>query len=559
MGLPDFCRVTLVIKPSNDSNINAEVWLPKTTWNGRFLGQGCGGLCGMIRYNALAQGLGNGYATATTDMGTSADGTGNALTGHPEKILDYFPRSTHYMTVAAKTLLTAYYQDNPKYSYWNGCSTGGAQGMGESQVYPDDYDGIVAGHPGWNRTHIIDAFSYIAQQANTPPASILSPAKLQLLNSAVLNAPGCQGAKALPSDPFLNDPRSCKFDPSELLCKTSDASNCLTKGEVLAAQLQYRGMANPATHEVVFPGWPKGTELGWTTEQTAAGYNGYPLNWALGNGFDFRTVDWSTAADLVDGTSGVAITLGSSDLSRFASRGGKLIAYHGMVDGLAPFPDSVNYFDRLATENHLSRRHVDQFARLFLVPGGGHCPTNFDPVAPLIKWVESGVAPDSIPANYNIGGTQTIRPLCAYPNVAAHVGPAASGQWKCVGGATGGYGRAAPRYTQPLVLDPRAVPEAIHMKSSDQLVEVTIDASHGPENFHQWVPSDIKVENVPVIKSSLSADGKQLRLLFSTSSISGFTGGKAPGEPVDLTVSGMLSHAGVQGPFATGVTVRVYR
>src|SRR6266404_1642199 len=131
-GLPEFCRVALTIAPSSDSNIRTEVWLPTTTWNGRLLGTGNGGFAGSIQYGPLRDAIRSGYVGANTDMGTSAPGGTAFLARHPEKFLDYFPRSTHYMTVAAKTLIQAFYGSEQAFSYFQGCSTGGAQGVAEA-------------------------------------------------------------------------------------------------------------------------------------------------------------------------------------------------------------------------------------------------------------------------------------------------------------------------------------------------------------------------------------------------------------------------------------------
>src|SRR5207249_6804566 len=141
--LPPFCRVALPVAPTTDSHINVEVWMPLWGWSGRFQGTGGGGYTGAIGYASLATGLKQSYAVANTDMGTVPatvlDGT--ALVGHPERWLDFGSRSTHEMTVAAKTLVQAFYGAPANYSYFIGCSTGGHQALEEAQVFPDDYDG----------------------------------------------------------------------------------------------------------------------------------------------------------------------------------------------------------------------------------------------------------------------------------------------------------------------------------------------------------------------------------------------------------------------------------
>jgi len=198
---------------------------------------GNGGFAGSIQYGPLRDAIRGGYVGANTDMGTSAPGGTVFLAGHPEKFLDYFPRSTHYMTVAAKTLIQAFYGSEQAFSYFQGCSTGGAQGVAEAQIYPNDYDGILAGTFGYNRTHIIAALVYLWTKSNTPPAKVLSPTKLRLLNTAALAA--CPAAKALPTDPFFTDSIKCFFDPQALACTGADSPSCLTPGEVLSANYMY--------------------------------------------------------------------------------------------------------------------------------------------------------------------------------------------------------------------------------------------------------------------------------------------------------------------------------
>jgi len=140
--LPAYCRVAAVLKPSSDSEIKMEIWLPVETWNGKFQAVGNGGFAGMISYPAMSSALQEGYATASTDTGHTG---ANALfgIGHPEKVVDYAYRAVHEMTVKSKAVIATYYGKNPRLSYWNGCSTGGRQGLMESQRYPEDFDGIV--------------------------------------------------------------------------------------------------------------------------------------------------------------------------------------------------------------------------------------------------------------------------------------------------------------------------------------------------------------------------------------------------------------------------------
>jgi feruloyl esterase len=151
--LPAFCRVAATLTPSPDSNIKMEVWLPVEGWNGKLLSVGNGGWAGSIEYPAMSQAVTRGYATASTDTGHEGDGLdGSFALGHPEKLIDYAWRSEHEMTVVAKTVIAAYYGNGPRFSYFNGCSAAGKQGLKEAQRFPADYDGVIAGAPGQNWT-----------------------------------------------------------------------------------------------------------------------------------------------------------------------------------------------------------------------------------------------------------------------------------------------------------------------------------------------------------------------------------------------------------------------
>ena len=146
-GLPAFCRVAATLAPSSDSDIKVEVWLPLADWNGKYQAVGNGAFTGSIRHNSMAAALSRGYASSSTDTGHEGNTASFGL-GHPEKVIDFGWRSVHEMTVTAKAAIDAYYDQELRYSYWNGCSAGGRQAMKEAQRFPEDFDGIIAGAPG---------------------------------------------------------------------------------------------------------------------------------------------------------------------------------------------------------------------------------------------------------------------------------------------------------------------------------------------------------------------------------------------------------------------------
>src|SRR5437762_10973068 len=235
--LPAFCRVTGVIKPTTDSDIKFEVWMPSSGWNGKFHGIGNGGFAGTITQPALAAAVARGYAAASTDTGHTTTDASWAL-GHPEKIVDYGHRAIHEMTEKAKSIVSAFYGNGPKRSYFASCSNGGRQALMEAQRYPNDYDGLIAGAPANQFTHILTGFAWNLQATLTDPASYIPATKLKAIEAAALAA--CDARDGV-TDGVIDDPAKCSFDPSVLLCKGAESDACLTEKQVTALKRIYSG------------------------------------------------------------------------------------------------------------------------------------------------------------------------------------------------------------------------------------------------------------------------------------------------------------------------------
>src|SRR5713101_5786329 len=186
-ALPAFCRVAATLKPTRDSDIRIEVWMPTSGWNGKFQAVGNGAFSGAIAYPAMMTALARGYATSSTDTG-HVGGSASFGLGHPEKVIDFGWRAVHEMTASSKKIIAAYYKAGPRFSYWNGCSAGGRQGMKEAQRFPADFDGIIAGAPGLDWTGRAAQAVHVAQALQKDGAARLSSAKTQLLHTAVLQA-----------------------------------------------------------------------------------------------------------------------------------------------------------------------------------------------------------------------------------------------------------------------------------------------------------------------------------------------------------------------------------
>lgn len=208
------------------------MWLPAGGWNGKLQAVGNGAWAGTISYPAMATALAAGYATASTDTGHEGNNP-DFIAGHPEKVKDFAWRAVHEMTVASKAIVAAYYEDNAKYAYWNGCSTGGRQAMAEAQRFPTDYDGIIAGAPASYVTHLQGAQVWISAIAHKDEAGYIPPEKYAAIHKAVLEQ--CDALDGV-KDGVIENPRACKFDPKVLHCQGADGPACLTPAQVDVAR-----------------------------------------------------------------------------------------------------------------------------------------------------------------------------------------------------------------------------------------------------------------------------------------------------------------------------------
>jgi feruloyl esterase len=425
-NLPEFCRVAATIKPTTDSDIKIEVWMPPSGWNGKFLAVGNGGWAGSTNYGGLAQSLQRGYATASTDTGhTGNGGDASFAFGHPEKFIDLGYRAVHLMTVQAKAIIAAFYGNGPRLSYWNGCSTGGKQGLTEAQRYPDDYNGIAEGDPASFWTHLMFGTIWPAEVNLKDPASHIPPSKYALINKAALDA--CDKLDGV-QDGIIDDPRRCHFDPQVLECTGPDAPTCLTTAQVEAARKIYAGPKNPRTGKQVFPGLEPGSELGWNAEAGGPQPMSIPLTYFKyvlfkNPDWQWQTLNFDQDVALADRLDGDILNAINPNLKAFKAHGGKLLMYHGWNDNLITPIESVNYYDSVVKTMGGAAKTQD-FARLFMIPGMGHCqggpgPDVFDKVGILEQWVEQSAAPDKISASHLTHGVVDMtRPLCPYPEVA---------------------------------------------------------------------------------------------------------------------------------------------
>ncbi|MSO29889.1 MAG: tannase/feruloyl esterase family alpha/beta hydrolase [Acidobacteria bacterium] len=436
------CRVAATLTPSADSDIKIEVWLPDAAgWNGKFQAVGNGGWAGVISSGGLAAGVGDGYATASTDTGHVGNTAAFAL-GHPEKLTDMAHRAVHEMTVQAKALINAYYDSAPTLSFWNGCSFGGRQGITAAQRYPDDFDAIVAGAPAvnWMDLHVgRTAMNLAANKAPIPPA------KYPVIHDAVLQA--CDGLDGV-KDGVLENPLACRFDPEVLQCKGGkDGPSCLTSGQVKSAQAMYTGVKNPETGAVVVPGLEPGTELNWAV-LGGPSPNGNALEaekyivhqdpkWNL-RSFDLKKdLELASAVD-------PALSSSSTDLKAFFDRGGRLLMYHGFSDPQVPDRNTIDYFTKVA--DGAGKGLVGTQLQLYMVPGMDHCQggpgtDRFNKMAAIESWVATGAAPNRIIGSHvTAGKVDRTRPICPFGQVAKWDGVGSiddEASFACVAGSAG--------------------------------------------------------------------------------------------------------------------------
>jgi feruloyl esterase len=422
--LPAFCRVAVELRPASDSDIRAEVWLPAANWNGKFVAVGSGGWGGSIAYDGMADALRRAYATSATDDGHSG-GSGSFVVGHPEKLIDFAYRAEHEMAVEAKALIKAFYGREPRYSYWNGCSGGGREGLLQAARYPDEFDGVIAGDPANIRRNAWAL--WLAVESFKDPAAVIPASKYGMIHRAVLEA--CDAKDGL-KDGLIGDPESCHVDFKALACKGADGPDCLTSRQVQSAE----AIVSPATTasgEVLFPRLEPGTEMRWG--RLAGGPQPAELFLDEFRYVVYQNPEWNWRSfDLErDAAKAHAVDKDVDEfdphLGAFAKRGGKLLIYHGWADQQVAPGSSVEFYRSAVAQSGDAAQGMN-WIRLFMAPGMGHCsggegPDSFDKIGAMEQWVEHGKAPAQMIASHRTAGkVDRTRPLCPYPQVAHYNG-----------------------------------------------------------------------------------------------------------------------------------------
>ncbi len=438
-GSAAHCRIVGLVQPE----IRFEVSLPDA-WNGRLYMFGNGGFAGESLTAGFRAGrrnlaLSKGFAVAQTNTGHDASREPLAsFAAHPQKLADYAYRAVHVTAVTARTLARAYYGAPAARAYFDGCSTGGRQGLIAAQRFPDDFDGIVVGAPVLDFTGTMTQYTVIHRALEAAP---LSDGKVRLVADAIYGK--CDASDGL-ADGLLTDPRTCPFDPAVDLprCTAAPAgAACFSDADIASLKAVYGGVVRKSVR--VFPGFPVGSEAvapspsgprsGWdpwllSTSQPSISrtfMESFFKHMATpGADLDWRTFYVEREGAKLEPLAAV-LNATDPDLSRYRARRGRILMYYGWADPALNPLMGLEYYERVTKTMGAS---TPDFFRLFMMPGVFHCsggvgPDRVDTITPLIRWVERGVVPDRLVAARRAGDQTTrTRPLCPHPQVAKYNG-----------------------------------------------------------------------------------------------------------------------------------------
>ncbi|KAJ7848318.1 tannase and feruloyl esterase [Mycena leptocephala] len=437
------CRVQFVINTTSSSAVHAEAWLPDT-WYGRFLVAGNGGLGGCLDYDALDYTTSLHFASVSTDNGHdggggSDPGDAHQFLNHPEVINDFAFRAIHVGAVIGKQIVQTYYAGAAAKSYFLGCSTGGRQGTQAALKFPDDFDGILGGAPATNFNNGVGAIGMISRSFGAPTSpSEASPKWITPDLWASVTAEILRQCDALDGvvDGIIAEPDACEFRPEALQCNGDEAANCLTPTQVEALHNLYSPLYG-LQGQLLYPRFPPGAEADPLTPARFPGIHPFVSNWfrfVVYNDTEHNFSNFSlTDVELGNQINPGGIATFDGDLSAFRNRGGKFLTYHGSRDPLLSPTNSKRMYDLISRT--LSLPLLDDFYRLFLIPGMGHCgnglgansfgqgilgfgingianSSSHNILLALVDWVEGDVAPDTIVGTAADG---SVRTHCRYP------------------------------------------------------------------------------------------------------------------------------------------------
>ncbi|KAI5198648.1 tannase and feruloyl esterase [Aureobasidium subglaciale] len=439
-----FCEVDGVVSYGSNSTLHFSVYMPDaSSYNGRFMAVGNGGMAGTLDEVALMQQLNSGFVSAAGDAGHLAS-LNNAGSGAPDTYIPYLHNPDEVQAwihnaialfvPSTKDLIKAYYNRAAAYSYYSGCSTGGAQGFALAQYHPELFDGIIAGCPGNWYSHLALSFLWNAQHAYINTTSILPQSVLNFTGQAVLEA--CDANDGV-KDGVIENPLQCNFSIDSLACNGTTVSrsnstiSCLTPDLITAAKAIYAGPKDSKTGEQLYPGFAHGSEIQWILQE---GYlsNTFSIpilqNLVYDNlTYDTSKFDWASDVSDVDVNAGAKIDAISTNLTAFRNRGGKLLVYQGWADPYNAQTWPIQHYEDVQS---FFGNDISDFYNVFMIPGGGHCgaasyypqvPATYHTVPALMNWVEGGEMPEEVLTTNPTDGDVRSRKLCAWPRTATYV------------------------------------------------------------------------------------------------------------------------------------------
>ncbi|KAN0103452.1 putative feruloyl esterase B precursor [Hyaloscypha variabilis] len=429
-----FCQVLGSVAYGDNKTLNFQLWLPdEKIYQGRFMAVGNGGMAGTIDTANMLLQLNQGFAVAGGDAGHLAS-TNNNGAGAPNTYIPYLHNTDEVQAwihnaislfaPAAKSLVAYFYGQEARYSYYDGCSTGGAQGFALAQYHPDLFDGIVAGSPGNWYSHL--ALSFLWNGLKTQNSSFLPQSTLNLITSAVLDK--CDTLDGV-ADRLIENPLICDFDIESLACNsTANTSTCLTSPQIQAAKAIYTGPKSALDGSQIYPGFSYGSEIQWfMQEQTLSDAFAIPIlqNLVYDNlSYDYHTFNFGSDVQDVDAKAGIYIDEISTNLSSFQASGGKLLVTQGWAD---PYNAAIWPIKHMQDLQNAMGADISDFFNLFMIPGGGHCgaasgypdvPASYHTVSKLVQWVERGEKPDGVVSTGPPNGENRSRLLCPWPQTA---------------------------------------------------------------------------------------------------------------------------------------------
>jgi feruloyl esterase len=429
-GSGDVARSVCRVAGQIDGDIRFEVWLPLEGWNGRFLGTGVGGNAGYLNYADMARGAEQGFAAASTDTGHGFSDV--TWVADPRRSENYAHRAEHRLAEVSKAFVATFYGQPARHSYFIGCSGGGRQAAKELQDYPADYDGVIAGAPGYDLAGLSARHLLASLPAVRDPAATVDGPTWERIGAAAVAA--CDGTDGV-RDGVIADPKSCRFDPVVLSCEQAPGDGCLTTPQMVAVRaimapvrVNGRNIDDGLWAGVTpRPGPPPGLAkaiFGLLVHKDPA--------------WDPLTFD--PDHDIPAAWAGMTrMNADRTDVRAFAERGGKAIFYHGLTDPSTMPQQTIAWVEAAQRD---SGAGAGDFLRLYAVPGMLHCvggagadrfggagdrQTPYEPgsnlLAALVDWVEEGRAPGVITASHIEGGNTTFtRSLCPWPQAATYDG-----------------------------------------------------------------------------------------------------------------------------------------